>query len=65
MTTLITIHELQGLTDQELGELHQLFTILLSETAPHTPERRAILATLENIERTMGLAAAPASGIKP
>ncbi|WP_306168656.1 hypothetical protein [Halomonas sp. MMSF_3323] len=51
MITLLTMHELQGLTDQELGELHQLFSMLLLETEPDTPDRRNILATLENIER--------------
>lgn len=61
MTTLITMHELQGLTEQELGELHQLFTLLLSETEPHSPERRNIFATLENIERAMGYQRRPAA----
>lgn len=54
MITLLTMHELQGLTAQELGELHQLFSMLLLETEPDTPDRRNILATLENIERAMG-----------
>lgn len=53
MITLLTMQELQGLTAQELGELHQLFSMLLLETEPDTPDRRNILATLENIERAM------------
>ncbi len=40
-------------------ELHQLFSMLLIETEPDTPDRRNILATLENIERAMGCAARP------
>lgn len=54
MIALITMHELQGLTAQQLGELHQFFTTLMAETAPDTAERRIVLATLENIERVMG-----------
>ena len=57
MITLLTMHELHGLTAQELGELHQLFSMLLIETEPDTPDRRNILATLENIERAMGCTA--------
>ncbi len=49
MITLLTMHELQGLTVQQLGELHQLFSMLLLETEPDTPDRRNILATLENM----------------
>ncbi|PWE33817.1 hypothetical protein DDZ14_03915 [Maritimibacter sp. 55A14] len=60
MITLLTMHELHGLTAQELGELHQLFSMLLIETEPDTPDRRDILASLENIERAMGLTATPA-----
>lgn len=60
MITLLTIHELQGLTAQELGELHQLFLTLLTQTEPDTPDRRNILASLENIERAMGHKARPA-----
>ena len=55
------MHELQGLNDQELGELYQLFSMLLIETAPDTPDRRNILATLENIERAMGHQTRPAA----
>lgn len=53
MIALITMHELQGLTAQQLGELHQFFTWLLTDAAPDTAERRTILATLENIERSI------------
>ena len=59
MITLLTMHELHGLTAQELGELHQLFSMLLIATEPDTPDRRNILASLENIERAMGCAARP------
>ena len=44
MITLLTMQELHGLTAQELGELHQLFSMLLIETEPDTPDRRNILA---------------------
>ena len=59
MIALITMHELQGLTAQQLGEMHQFFTWLLTDAAPDTAERRNILATLENIERVMGYVARP------
>ena len=59
MITLIIMHELHGLTAQELGELHQLFSMLLIETEPDTPDRRNILASLENLERAMGCQARP------
>ena len=61
MITLLTMQELHGLTAQELGELHQLFSMLLVETEPGTPDRRNILATLENIERAIGHQARPAA----
>lgn len=59
MIALITMHELQGLTAQQLGELHQHFLALLANTEANTADRRNILATLENIERRMGYAARP------
>ncbi|QFT93380.1 hypothetical protein FIU86_11060 [Roseovarius sp. THAF9] len=59
MIKLLTMHELHGLTAQELGELHQLFSLLLIETEPDTPDRRNILASLENLERAMGCQARP------
>jgi len=54
MIALITMHELQGLTAQQLGELHQHFLTVLMATDADTAERRNILATLENIERAIG-----------
>ncbi|MFZ1725282.1 MAG: hypothetical protein WBO29_08380 [Albidovulum sp.] len=51
MNTIITQSELNGLTDQELGELHQLLTLLLTEAEPASQERRNILASLANIAR--------------
>ena len=59
MIALITMHELNGLTTQELGELYQLFSMLLVETEPGTADRRNILATLENIQRAMGFRKRP------
>ncbi|GKY89313.1 hypothetical protein [Sinisalibacter aestuarii] len=59
MIALITMLELQGLTAQQLGELHQYFTWLLTESTLDKAERCHILATLENIERAMGYAARP------
>ena len=57
MNTIITMNELYGLTDQELGELHQLLTLLLAEVDPDTQERRNIMASLENITRLCGCVA--------
>lgn len=51
MKTIITQSELSGLTAQELGELHQLLTLLLTEADPASQERRNILASLANIAR--------------
>lgn len=59
MIAFITMHELQGLTAQQLGELHQFFTWLLTEPTLDEAERRNILATLANIERAMGYVARP------
>ena len=59
MNTTITQSELNGLTDQELGELHQLLTLLLTEAEPESQERRNILASLENVTRVLGCAARP------
>ncbi len=55
MNTIITMHELKGLTDQELGELHQLLTLLLSGTDQDTQESRNIMVSLENITRVGSL----------
>ena len=54
MNTIISMNELYGLTDQELGELHQLLTLLLTEAYPASQERRNILASLTNIEQALG-----------
>ena len=54
MNTIITMHELNGLTDQELGELHQLLTLLLSGTDPRSQEYQNILMSLENVARVFG-----------
>ena len=53
MNTIITRSELNGLTDQELGELHQLLTLLLAEADPASQGYRNILASLESIKRVM------------
>ena len=54
MNTIITMNELYGFTDQELGELHQLLTLLLTEADPASQEHRNILASLENVTRALG-----------
>ena len=59
MNTLISMNELHGLTDQELGELNQLLTLLLAEADPDTQDRRNIMASLENITRAHGHKAKP------
>ena len=51
MNTLITMNELNRLTDQELGELHQLLTLLLTEADPASQEHRNFLTSLENVAR--------------
>lgn len=57
MNTIITVGELNGLTDQELGELHQLLTLLLTQADPASEERRNILASLANVARARAYAA--------
>ena len=54
MNTIITTNELHGLTNQELGELHQLLTLLLTAADPASQERRNILTSLANIARARG-----------
>ncbi len=54
MNTIITMNELNRLTDQELGELHQLLTLLLAEADPASQEYRNILASLANAARVRG-----------
>lgn len=51
MNTIITQNELNRLTDQELGELHQLLTLLLAEAEPASQERLNILTSLANVAR--------------
>lgn len=60
MITIITQNELNRLTIQELGELHQLLTLLLAEADPTSQERRNILASLANIARARADKARPA-----
>lgn len=50
MTTLITIYELEKLTDHRLLDLHDKLSRLLIATDLGTADRRNILATLEDIE---------------
>ena len=59
MNTIITQNELNRLTIQELGELHQLLTLLLAEAEPASQERRNILTSLANIARARGQKAKP------
>ena len=59
MNTIITMNELKGLTDQELGELYQLLTLLLAEADPASQEYSIILASLENVARAMGYGTRP------
>jgi hypothetical protein len=61
MNTLITMNELNRLTDQELGELHQLLMLLLAEAEPASQEHRNILASLENVARARGGRVTPAA----
>lgn len=51
MNTIITQKELNRLTIQELGELHQLLTLLLAEADPASQKRRNILTSLSNVAR--------------
>ena len=51
MNTIITQNELNRLTIQELGELHQLLTLMLTEADSASQERRNILASLANVAR--------------
>lgn len=60
MNTIITQNELNRLTLQELGELHQLLTLLLTEADPASQERRNILTSLANVARARTGRARPA-----
>ncbi|TDX21251.1 hypothetical protein [Rhodovulum visakhapatnamense] len=51
MIAFFTIYELEQLTDDQLDELFAALERLLMATATGTPERRNILASLENITR--------------
>ncbi|MBK5923871.1 hypothetical protein CCR90_08785 [Rhodovulum sulfidophilum] len=51
MIAFFTMHELEQLTDDQLDELFAALERLLMATAASTPERRNILASLENITR--------------
>jgi len=54
MIALFTIFELEQLSDNQLGHLHHILSLLLMTTEPNSPDRRNILATLENIEIVLG-----------
>jgi len=49
---LLTETELTGRTDAELAILFQWAAESLATTRPSTPERRAAIASLQNITRT-------------
>ena len=49
MTKIITCCELRYLTLTELGALFRTLQIELGRTAPGSPERGIVLASLENI----------------
>jgi len=65
MNTIITQSELNRLTDQELGELHQLLTLLFTAADPASQERRNILASLGNIARVRAYKARRQPVFKP
>lgn len=54
MTALITIYELEKLTDDRLVDLFETLSRLLPLTDAGSADRRNILATLENIETVQG-----------
>jgi len=54
MIALFTIFELEQLSDDQLDHLHNILSRLLIATEPNSPDRRNILATLENIEIVLG-----------
>lgn len=53
MIPLLTIFELEQLNQEQLEELHYIFSRLLIATNTNSPDRRNILASLENIERVL------------
>lgn len=54
MTTLFTVFELEQLSNAQLEALHYILLELLMDTDADSPDRRNILATLENIETVLG-----------
>lgn len=54
MIALITIFELEQLTQTELEDLHLILLKLLVATEPNSTDRRNILASLESIETVLG-----------
>lgn len=54
MIALFTIFELEQLSDHQLDHLHHILSRLLITTKTNSPDRRNILATLENIEIVLG-----------
>ena len=65
MNTIITQSELNRLTLQELGELHQLLNLLLAEAEPASQDRRNILASLANVARARADKSRRQSAFKP
>ena len=53
MIALITIFELEQLTQTELADLHLILLKLLMATEPDTADRQNILASLENIDTVL------------
>ena len=53
MTKIITCCELRYLTLAELEALFRTLQIDLGRAAPGSPERRALLASLESVRRAM------------
>lgn len=53
MNKLMTIAELQFRSETELRALFHQATLAVTRTATGTPERRAGLATMENISRAL------------
>jgi len=53
MTKIITCSELRYLTLAEVEALFRALQIELGRAAPGSPERRALLASLESVRRAM------------
>jgi hypothetical protein len=56
MTKIITCSELRYRTLDELQALFRTLQIELGRTAPGSPERTVVLASLESVRRTMAAA---------